>query len=159
VLVKCGDPDQPKQPVKKATKQVQRGDTIEYEIGFGGEPDPLENQEVEMLDPLPEALFAGTDDPDVEVHCTLGACGFDPVSLTVFWYGMLEAGQVAIVTFDVHVPVEGPPLPPEIINCATYYDSSGAYEGCATTEIVTADGLSEPQSYWTREHAVGLTAT
>jgi hypothetical protein len=119
VLVRCFD------DARKISEPniVMPGDDFTYTITLLGSPKLEAPAEAHIHDELPaEIELAG----DGEIECPIGECDYDADSRTVFWFGELDAGDLATLRFTVTL-AENDEYPDEIVNCAETHD--GADEG------------------------------
>ncbi|RIK37372.1 MAG: hypothetical protein DCC58_18045 [Chloroflexi bacterium] len=107
---------------------------IEYLITIVANAELTEVAPGAMTDPLPvEVVVNG------EVTCTSGECFYDPEMHTVHWIGNLEPESEVEIKVPVRIPPRepsDPPLPPEIVNCATLFDGVESRQACTVTEIL-----------------------
>lgn len=87
-----------------------------------------------IQNPLPP--FVATAEP---VTCSLGECFFDPVARMVFWQGEVQAGDLVVLSYDLHIDPGTPPsmLPPVLINQAQAFDGEAEYILTAQTQLQT----------------------
>jgi hypothetical protein len=114
-----------------SVESVAPGGVLHYTLTVSSVTGGPHDVAAQVLDQLAPALRLHS-----EVLCSLGACGYDEETHTVFWMGLVGAGEVVTIEFDaLFLPEDDPP--PAVENCAAYSDVNGASdEACVSTPVV-----------------------